>query len=118
MFDHLALADLSSMLLSLLCEVSGSSFCHMSNEDLESSLWSNFMRRSVFLPTSRSDALRSALTQVDELKQLINHFKERYVSHHVLLYYIPLFLTKQGHNYNVISKNKCISFLILERPPT
>ena len=59
----------------------------MPSEDLESSLWANFLQRSVFVPSSRDRAFQSLVVQTDELSQIINHFRVRYVSQKNLLLY-------------------------------
>ena len=47
---------------------------------MEQSMWATFLNGSVFSPVPARDALRSLLTQTNELAGVMNSFKERYVS--------------------------------------
>ena len=44
------------------------------------SMWSTFLNSSVFSPVPEREALRSLLTQTNELVGVMNSFKRRYVS--------------------------------------
>ncbi len=49
------------------------------------SLWSRFAEEAVFLPVSQREAFAALVTQTDELKEVFNYFKRRYVSTETLV---------------------------------
>ena len=73
--------------LATVSVLEASSFCQMrrqqspSGEDfMGQSMWSTFLNGSVFSPVPGREALRSLLTQTNELVGVMNNFKRRYVS--------------------------------------
>ena len=44
------------------------------------SLWSSYLQTANFIPGSEAVAVESLLIQTSELTEIINHFKEQYVS--------------------------------------
>ena len=74
--------------LSTISVLEASTFCQMRMQEspaagaafMEQSMWSTFLNSSVFSPVPARDALRSLLTQTNELAGVMNSFKERYVS--------------------------------------
>ena len=73
--------------LATVSVLEASTFCQMRRQQSPSgeafmgqSMWSTFLNGSVFSPVPGREALRSLLTQTNELAGVMNNFKRRYVS--------------------------------------
>ena len=59
---------------------SATGFCHLNQNQLETSIWMSFMARSEFPPRDQTEIVRSLKTQLGELSGIFRAFQRRFVS--------------------------------------
>lgn len=72
------------------------SFCDMDADQLHTSVWKDFLSRSVFLPQTETESLQTVMNQLDELSEIFNYFKQSYVSILLTKHTVNKFLCKRS----------------------